>query len=401
VIDEERQRSVGAKRQHALVLTVSVAVHLAIFALALAAPKRELWQPWVPRAVSELIEFTLREPQEPAPEPAPASSGARGRADTSRQGNAPGDEGRSPSPVARRATLAMSAEPAAEPQPLAAPVQALGGPVGFGTDGDGVGGHGVGGWGPGGDGAGGDGDGLSSGVATDGWVMPDGCHNLRDDDGDHLTDWEDPECRPPPETPEEEVAMNTQAMLLSDMRSDDLPRGDPDELALERIQAQLRPSGGGLVYRGGQLDAAIGPDGDVRFGKTRSVGVGNGGMTFDLSGISRQRRGDRQKVQFLDATEELRAGLDDAASARVMAKALSGLQGELDEIWLDRRLSLLQKKAILFARLDECDLETEGGQRAAETIVAFIRAHSRPALDRSRRPEQQVSGAGRPGTLAR
>lgn len=395
---EVDERSGGSKRQRLLVLAVSLGVHLGILGLALLLPARQVLVPSIRGAINELIEVALREPEPP---PAAGASGAAGRADSPRPGNARGDEGRSPSPLARRATLAMAPEPVADPLPLAAPVQDLGGPVGFGTDGDGIGGHGIGGFGPGGDGAGGHGDGRSPGVATDGWVPPDSCHNMRDDDGDRLTDWEDPDCRPPPETLEEEVAQNTQAMLLSDLRRNDPLRGDPDELARERIQAQLRTGGNGdVTYGGGGIKAAIGPDGDVRFGKSRSVGLGNGGMSFDLSGVSRQRRGDRQKVAFLDATEDLRAARDEEARARDMAKALFRLRGELDELWRDRRLTLLQKKAILFERLDECDLETDGGRQAAKTIVAFIRAHSRAARDDAR-PAARAIGVGGSGSLAR
>lgn len=392
------ERSGESKRQRVLVLALSAGVHLSILGLALLLPARHVLVPSLRGAINDLIEVAL---QEPEPPPAAAASGAAGRADSPRPGNARGDEGRSPSPLARRATLAKATEPATDPLPLAAPVQELGGPVGYGTDGDGIGGHGIGGFGPGGDGAGGNGDGLGPGVASDGWVAPDGCHNMRDDDGDRLTDWEDPECRPPPETPEEEVAQNTEAMLLSAMRADDLPRGDPDELARERIQAQLRAGGDGdVTYGGGGIKAAIGPDGDVRFGKARSVGLGNGGMSFDLSGVPRQRRGDRQKVAFLDATEELRAEREAAARERDLAKALYRLRGELDEIWRDRRLTLLQKKAVLFDRLDECDLESDGGRQAAKTIVAFIRAHSRAVRDDDR-PAAQATGVGGSGSLAR
>jgi hypothetical protein len=398
VTPDTDERSGGSKRQRVLVLVVSICVHLGILGFALLLPARQILVPSIRNAIHELIEVTLREPEPP---PAAGASGAAGRADSPRPGNARGDEGRSPLRLARRATLAKAPEPVADPLPLAAPVQDLGGPVGFGTDGDGIGGHGIGGFGPGGDGAGGNGDGLSPGIASDGWVAPDGCHNMRDDDGDHLIDWEDPECQPPPETPEQEVEQNTKAMLLSAMRGNDLPRGDPDELARERIQAQLRAGGdGGIAYDGGGIKAAIGPDGDVRFGKARTVGFGNGGMSFDLSGVPRQRRGDHQKVAFLDATEDLRAERDEAARTRDMAKALYRLRGELDEIWRDRRLTLLQKKAVLFDRLDECDLETDGGRQAAKTIVAFIRTHSRAARD-GERTAVQARGVGGSGSLAR
>jgi hypothetical protein len=398
VTPDTDERSGESKRQRALVLAASVGVHLGILGLAVLLPTRQILVPSIRGAINELIEVSVPQPEPP---PAQGASGAAGRADSPRPGNARGDEGRSPLLLARRATLAAAPEPVADPLPLAAPVQDLGGPVGFGTDGDGIGGHGIGGFGPGGDGAGGDGDGRSPGVATDGWVAPDGCHNMRDDDGDHLIDWEDPECQPPPETPEEEVEQNTKAMLLSAMRANDLPRGDPDELARERIQAQLRAGGDGdVTYGGGGIKAAIGPDGDVRFGKARSVGLGNGGMSFDLSGVPRQRRGDRQKVAFLDATEDLRAEREEAARARDMSKALFRLRGELDEIWRDRRLTLLQKKAVLFERLDECDLETDGGRQAAKTIVAFIRAHSRAARA-DERPAVPTRGVGGSGSLAR
>jgi hypothetical protein len=175
-------------------------------------------------------------------------------------------------------------------------------------------------------------------------------------------------------------------MLLSDLRRNDPLDGDPDELARERVARGLRDSrDGGLVYDDAGFHAEIDPDGEVRFARKRRPGAG--GIGFDLGGPPRSRRDARQKLRFLEATEEVRDDLDQRRRDRDMKRALYGLRATLDSVWTDRGLSVAQKKAILFQRLGECDRETEDGRTAARTIAEFIRDHSRPrSVDRAAAP---------------
>jgi len=201
--------------------------------------------------------------------------------------------------------------------------------------------------------------------------VPHECRDLIDNDGDHLIDYEDPECRVP-ETREEAVEINTEAMLLSDMRSNDIPRGDPDELARKRIQWSLQPTGDHLAYQDGSFGAKIAPDGSVVFDR----GKRGAGLGFSFDTTPRNRRNLHRKSQFLEATEEIRDQRDTVARARFMKEALANLESDLDELWRDRRFSLSQKRSILFQRLDECDTDTQAGRQAAKIIVDFIRARS-------------------------
>ena len=197
------------------------------------------------------------------------------------------------------------------------------------------------------------------------------CLDQLDNDGDRLIDREDPECWPEL-PPQELVSKRTGALLLSDIRQDDLPTGDPDELAHRRIKALLRPEGDALVLRDGSFVARIGPHGEVSF-ESRRAGTD---LRFDLDG-SRRGPSYLQKKRFLDATADVRADRERRTHDRRMKVALARLGPELNEIWRDRSLSRRQKGRILFDRLDECDLETPGGRKAARIIIDFIRAHYR------------------------
>lgn len=241
----------------------------------------------------------------------------------------------------------------------------------------------------------GDADGL---VLTPGYGVLQGsvtprpeCLDNLDNDGDHLVDTEDPGCLPPPATAQEEAEMRARAMLLSDMRASAVSHEevDPDERLRQKMHSQITVQDDHLVYRDGSFGADIGPDGSVRFQKGRSVGFGNGGLTF--GGGSGPGFRARDKLRFLEATEEIRDERDRRARQRMMSKALFGLRGSLEEIWADRQLSLEERKAILFQRLDECDTSTPGGRQAAKVIVEFIRDHSQQADD-DRRARSKATG---------
>jgi len=196
------------------------------------------------------------------------------------------------------------------------------------------------------------------------------CLDGRDNDGDRLTDHEDPGCWP--DMPEQElVSKRTGALLLSDMRSDDLLQGDPEELGRQRVEKGLRPDGESLVYRDGSFMARIGPDGEVEFDRARGDP-----FRFDFGGGG-PGHGYLQRKRFLDATEDIRAHRQKRTHDRHMKVALARLGPELSQIWRDRSLSAHQKKRILFERLDECDLGSPGGRQAARIIIDFIRARFR------------------------
>jgi len=198
------------------------------------------------------------------------------------------------------------------------------------------------------------------------------CLDGLDNDGDRLTDHEDPQCWPV--LPEQEfVSKRTGAILLSDMRQNDLIKGDPDVILSERIVRRLLPYGDDLVYSGRTFTARIGRTGEVSFDE-RSKLRGAQGLAL---GVSRARPSDLERRRFMEATEEIRAERQAKAADRRVKLALMRLGADLDTLWADGSLSFRHKKAILFERLDECDLESPGGRRAAKTIINFIRQRFR------------------------
>lgn len=194
------------------------------------------------------------------------------------------------------------------------------------------------------------------------------CLDRLDNDGDRLVDDEDPECWPDL-PPVELVSKRARSLMLQDVRRDDLPEGDPDELARQRVLSRLRSEGDSLVYQDGSFVARIDPDGTVGFGRRPA----SARLEFDMDGTGGAPH-HLQKQHFLDATEEIRTERAARAGDRMMKTALARLGGDLESIWRDRHLSHRQKRRILFERLDECDLESPGGREAARRIIEFIRA---------------------------
>lgn len=198
------------------------------------------------------------------------------------------------------------------------------------------------------------------------------CMDRLDNDGDLLVDTEDPGCLVA-ETAEEEARIRLRAALLQQMRRDDVPRADPEKLRADHIRNNTRIEEDQIVYQDGSFRATLKSDGTVRFD---SQVQGNSlGMSFDTT--PRSQRNFRQKMAFLEETEEVRNQIYLKNRHQDMSRALGGLRNSLEKIWRDPSLTAAQKKALLFDRLDECDLDSSGGRKAAREIIAFIREHSK------------------------
>lgn len=366
----KHKRSTRGRWKLGAAIAVSLVLHLVLLALSLPAGL-----PWAPPGPDSQGEVILVTTEDPTPS-------ARGRARTPSPAQEVAQRSQKQAKQTKSVPMTTSTEPSDRlPDAVGDESEAVA--VEVGDDGDDGGSRG--------DGDIGEGLDLTPRLTTMIGVfdVPHECRDLLDNDGDRLVDYEDPECRAP-ETREEAVEVTTEALLLSDLRRNDIPRSDPDELVRKRIQWGLRPSGDHLAYQDGSFTAKIGPDGEVEFDSARS---GSGlGFTFDTT--PRARRNLRRKSQFLEATEELRDKRDRQTRIRYMKEALSGLEDDLNGIWRDRRLSLNQKKVILFQRLDECDRETPAGRQAAQVIIGFIRARSIPIKEQyQRRPEEVVKGS--------
>jgi hypothetical protein len=139
-----------------------------------------------------------------------------------------------------------------------------------------------------------------------------------------------------------------------------------------------------LVHRGTAPDSKSDPI--VNWGPYGKAPI-LGGISFKIGGIADlARAGVRTRAQrdFMIATEALRERLAVEAHHDREVAALARLGDELQAVWADPSLSPEQRRALLFARWDECDEPAPEGSsddetrtRAAAiarlTIEAFIR----------------------------
>lgn len=356
-MEERRQRRVNARRRLGITLVVSLLLHLIVGILGLSA-----WLASRGEGISigepDYLLVTTEPPRKapsPSPNPTPVKQQVRSPQPTR---TAPEKRrSRTPDPTEEPAELPADdsgddPEPASEQEAV---VVDTGGGHPEGLEGEGYPSVGFG--------------------AAGGSVAPrPECLDQLDNDGDGLIDSEDPSCLIN-ETPQERAEVVSRALLLRDLRQNKLPEGDPDELMRERIQDNLQDDGeGGFVYRSGEFQARIGPEGEIEFDRRRKLGTSG----FNFGGGRRSRWRTREKLRFLEATAEVRDRMAGRAQQRRLRKAVMGLRADLEELWRDPRFNLNQKKNILFQRLDEVDRSSEEGRQAAKIIINFIREHSRP-----------------------
>jgi hypothetical protein len=140
------------------------------------------------------------------------------------------------------------------------------------------------------------------------------------------------------------------------------------------------------VDPGKRFTVAINPDGSVRFGDRwgrdqhgkrvpgsgwalRQIGpsgVGMGGPTEWLRALSQQELDPGAKTEFLNLTREVRTQLAVAFMRNVLRVRLGELEGELLAISNDADSSLAERRALLFARWDECDERFDPGRPGGE-----------------------------------
>lgn len=233
---------------------------------------------------------------------------------------------------------------------------------------------------------------------------------------------------PPTEVPDQarvtaqrnQLALGFDPTLAPNLRADTVA-----ELQLEaRDDGSLR-----YVDRLGRFTADIHPDGTVSFAdpwrrpgdKNPERGVCCGRPprfsfpNFNMSGpvewlmyMSDQDPLRREKVELLDRTRTFRTRLAiDFARARI-AEALERLDSELTAIWSDPNLSPVQRRALIFARWDECDerfnvapaslpdaalsvIDAErvaAAEKARRDITRFVAAVAPPGSDEAYSPAE-------------
>lgn len=224
-----------------------------------------------------------------------------------------------------------------------------------------------------------------------------------------------PKASPTPEGPAQLPApRGARATSARPWLAEPAPTGDPEgsrgSLALSRQRD------GSMLYvdPGKRFTAAVNPDGSVRFGNRwgrdqhgermrgsgaalrqigpsglGAVGVGITGPTEWLLFLSGQERDAAARTEFLNRTRDLRIQIAVAFTMRLLDTRLAELNQELLGLWSDASRSLPERRALLFARWDECDERLTrglpaGGELPAEAVSQIDEARL-SAADRARR----------------
>lgn len=113
----------------------------------------------------------------------------------------------------------------------------------------------------------------------------------------------------------------------------------------------------------------------------------------------------REKAELLERTREFRTRLALAFARKNMAEALARLESELFDIWTDAELSEEGRRALLFARWDECDeLFAHSAGRVPLEAISQIDRERVESADKGRREIEsfirQVAPKGSPSSYA-
>lgn len=196
--------------------------------------------------------------------------------------------------------------------------------------------------------------------------------------------------------------------------------GDGGESSSRGGLGLTRQRDGSMLYvdPGKRFTAAVNPDGSVRFGNRwgrdqhgermrgsgaalRSFGpTGIGGVGMAMTGptewllfLSGQEFDAAAKTRFLNQTRDLRIQLAVAFTMQLLDTRLSELNQELLGLWSDPSRSLVERRALVFQRWDECDERLVAGLPAgADLPPEATSAIDQARLDAADRARRTIEG---------
>ncbi len=170
----------------------------------------------------------------------------------------------------------------------------------------------------------------------------------------------------------------------------------------QRTRAALRRRGdGSYAYQGHAFTATITPDGEVRFSDRGGVEVdpAAGSARFDLSDALMRANGQdpyaAERQWFMDQTEDLRVGLEDAALARRRSEGLRRIRGRLSALWNRTETPASERKRQIFAVWAEMAEGEEGAAGRREVLEWIAESLPRGDLDAYTASELAMLNRGR------